>query len=372
MPAPPVTACNIRMTATLMPDLSVLRTDLAGLAGYHVPPATGMVKLDAMENPFQLPPALRAELGPLLADAAINRYPDPTASALKSQLRKTFAIDPQWELLLGNGSDEIIQLLIQAVAGPHATVLSVEPSFVMYRLTCIYNSVSYLGVPLAPDFGLDLPAMLAAIEAKRPALTFIAYPNNPTGNLFDAEAIATIIRAAAPGIVVVDEAYQAFASHSFLDRLAEFDNLLLMRTVSKLGLAGLRLGYLIGHPAWLHEIDKLRLPYNINVLTQIAATHILKHGDTLHTQTETLRQQRSSMLAALREIPALTAFDSEANFILTRVPDAPNLHAALKQAGILVKNLHGAHPFLAHCLRLTIGTPEENALLLKALRLNLA
>lgn len=355
-----------------MPDLSVLRSDLAQLSAYHVPPATGMIKLDAMENPFQLPAELRAELGLLLADAAINRYPDPTAAALKQQLRATFGIADHHELLLGNGSDEIIQLLIQAIAAPGATLLSVEPSFVMYRLTAAYNQVRYIGVPLQADFELDGPAMLAAIAAERPALTFIAYPNNPTGNLFDVATVDAIIRAAAPGLVIIDEAYQAFASDSYLQRLDEFDNVLLMRTVSKLGLAGLRLGYLVGHAAWLHEIDKLRLPYNINVLTQLAATAILRHGELLDEQTLVLREQREMLLTALHQLPGVTPFVSEANFILVRVPDAPALHAALKQAGILVKTLHGAHPYLAHCLRLTIGTPEENALLLKALRANLA
>lgn len=352
-------------------NLSVLRADLAHLSAYHVPPATGMIKLDAMENPFALPATLQAELATALAQAPVNRYPDPSASALKQEMRKAFGIDEGWELLLGNGSDEIIQLLIQAIAAPNALVLSVEPSFVMYKMTAAYNGVRYLGVPLTPEFELDTPALLETITREKPALTFISYPNNPTGNLFDPEAVAQIIRAAAPGLVVVDEAYQAFASDSFMPRLAEFDNLVVMRTVSKLGLAGLRLGYLVGHPAWLHEIDKLRLPYNINVLTQIAALTVLKNHEILDEQTQILREERAKLFEALQQIPALTVYASEANFILIRTPDAPSLHAALKNQQILVKNLHGGHPFLTNCLRLTIGTPEENALLLKALQENL-
>lgn len=359
------------MSMMTTPDLSVLRPDLARLSAYHVPPATGMIKLDAMENPFSLPQAVREELGRELADAAINRYPDPTANALRQQLRSTFAIPDEHDILLGNGSDELIQLLIQAVAVPGATILSVEPSFVMYRMIAAYNHVRYMGVPLTPDFELDRPAMLAAIRAQKPALTFIAYPNNPTGNLFDADVISDIVRAAAPGLVVIDEAYQAFARDSWLHRLSQFDNAVLMRTVSKLGLAGLRLGYLVGNPAWLQEIDKLRLPYNINVLTQRAATTILRHSQLLDEQTAILRREREQLHEQLAQIPGVTPFTSEANFILTRVPDASRLHARLKQAGILVKNLHGAHAYLEQCLRLTIGTPEENALLLKALHDNL-
>lgn len=350
------------------PDLSVLRPDLARLSAYHVPPATGMVKLDAMENPFSLPESLAQEIAQALAAAPVNRYPDPTATQLKQQLRQTFAIDERWDILLGNGSDELIQLLIQAIAVPGATLLSVEPSFVMYRMIAAYNHVRYMGVPLTADFELDRPAMLAAIKAQRPALTFIAYPNNPTGNLFDAEVICDIVRAAAPGLVVIDEAYQAFASDSWLGRLHQFDNVLLMRTVSKLGLAGLRLGYLVGHPQWLQEIDKLRLPYNINVLTQLAATTILQHSTLLDEQTAILRAEREQLQQALTRLPGITPYASQANFILTRVPDAPRMHARLKEAGILVKNLHGVHPYLEHCLRLTIGTPQENALLLKALQ----
>ena len=350
------------------PDLSVLRPDLAQLHAYHVPPATGMVKLDAMENPFPLPESLRQQLGTVLSAAAINRYPDPTATELTAELRRAFAIDERWQVLLGNGSDEIIQLLIQAVAQPGAAILAVEPSFVMYRLTAQYNQVRYIGVSLTADFELDRSALLEQIARERPALTFIAYPNNPTGNLFDAAVVRELIVAAAPGLVVIDEAYQAFASDSFLPQLAEFDNVLVMRTVSKLGLAGLRLGYLVGAPQWLHQIDKLRLPYNINVLTQLAATAILREHALLDEQTALLRAEREYMWQQLQQIPGLSAYASQANFILVRVPDAPRLHEQLKSRRILVKNLHGSNPLLQHCLRLTVGSPDENALLLKTLQ----
>lgn len=350
------------------PDISVLRADLKALSAYHVPPATGMVKLDAMENPFPLPDALQASLGELLGSAAINRYPDPTASELKAALRRAFHLDTRWEILFGNGSDEIIQLLIQAIAQPGATVLSVEPSFVMYRMVAAYNGVRHVGVPLEADFSLNLEAVKAAIAEHRPAITFLAYPNNPTGNLFDKDALLDIIRAAAPGLVVIDEAYGPFAADHFLPQLADFSNLLVMRTLSKLGLAGLRLGYLLGHPAWVHEIDKLRLPYNINVLTQLAATRVLEHHAVLEEQTRILRDERAKLFTALESFPGVTPYPSEANFITARVPDAPLLHEGLKKAGILVKNLHGAHPLLAHCLRFTVGAPAENALLLNTLQ----
>jgi histidinol-phosphate aminotransferase len=249
------------------PPEQIIRDDIRALSAYHVPDPAGLVKLDAMENPYGLPAELCAAIGKRAAAAALNRYPDPAARELKARLRAIMQIPSGMDLVLGNGSDELIQMLALAVAKPGAVMLGVEPSFVMFRMIAGFAGLRFAGVPLTKDFALDEAAMLEAIRAQQPALIFIAYPNNPTGNLFDANVIARVI-AAAPGIVVVDEAYHAFAGASFMPRLAEFPNLLVMRTLSKLGLAGLRLGLLAGRAEWLHHVDKLRLPYNVNVLTQ--------------------------------------------------------------------------------------------------------
>lgn len=346
----------------------LIRPEIQALAAYHVADARGMVKLDAMENPYRLPEPLRRELGERLAEAAINRYPDPRSPELMRRLREAFDLPGHQAVLLGNGSDEIIQLLAQALARPDAVILGVEPSFVMYRLIALFTGMRYVGVPLRADFGLDEAALLAAIDQHRPALMFLAYPNNPTGNAFDRPAMERII-AACPGVVVVDEAYHAFAGgKSFLPDLERFDNLLLMRTVSKLGLAGLRLGYLVGNPSWIGELDKLRLPYNINVLTQVAAEFALEHVAELEDQAARIVAERGEMAAALAQLPGLTVFPSEANFLLFRLPDAPQVFAGLKERGVLIKNLHGAHPMLENCLRVTVGTPQENRLFLDALR----
>ena len=198
------------------------------------------------------------------------------------------------DLLLGNGSDELIQILALAVNRPGAVLMSVEPSFVMFRMVATYTGIRYVGVPLAPDFSLDAQRLLAAVREHSPALTFIAYPNNPTGNLFDADAIRALIEAS-PGLVVVDEAYHAFAGKSFLPELARYPNLVIMRTLSKLGLAGLRLGLLIGRPEWLSELDKLRLPYNVNVLTQRIAARVLERPDVLDEQAAAIRAERGEV-----------------------------------------------------------------------------
>ena len=345
---------------------NLLRPEVLGLHAYHVPPASGMVKLDAMENPYLLPQALREEIAQVAAGAAINRYPDAAASQLKADIRKVTGLPAGMEVLLGNGSDEIIQLLALAVAKPGAVLLSVEPSFVMYRMIAAFVGMRYVGVPLAADFSLDLPATLEAIRRERPALVFLAYPNNPTGNLFDAAAIRQVIQAA-PGLVVVDEAYYAFARDSFIPHLAQYDNLLVMRTFSKLGMAGLRLGFLAGSVAWLEQLEKLRLPYNVGVLPQLVAAKLLQHHDVLLAQAESIKQERAELLRALAHIEGVHAYPSEANFILFRVAKATQLFEGLKRRGVLIKNLDGGHPALTDCLRVTVGTQQENERFMAAL-----
>jgi histidinol-phosphate aminotransferase len=345
----------------------LMRQEILDLHAYHVPPSAGLVKLDAMENPYGLPADVRDEIAHLVADAAINRYPDPAATTLRAAICTTLGLPQGMDVLLGNGSDELIQLLAIALNKPSAALLSVEPSFVMYRMIATFAGMRHIAVPLAPDFSLDLTATLAAIRREQPALVFLAYPNNPTGNAFDAEAICQIIEAS-EGLVVVDEAYYAFASDSFMSRLPDYPNLLVMRTFSKLGMAGLRLGFLAGSTDWLTQLEKLRLPYNVGVLPQVVATVLLAHHDELLRQAEQIKCDRVALLAALRAVSGITAFASEANFILFRVANATTVFNGLKQRGVLIKNLNGAHPALADCLRVTVGAAAENACFIAALK----
>ena len=350
----------------------VVREEVRALKAYHVSPAEGLVKLDAMENPYRLPPELAARMGERLARVAVNRYPDPAAPRLKQRLREAMGIDPALDVVLGNGSDEILQIISLALARPGAAVLAPEPSFVMYRLAAIAAGMRYVGVPLRADFTLDEEALLAAIARERPALTWIAYPNNPTGNLFPREAILRVI-AASPGLVVVDEAYYAFSGGvSLLAEVGRHPNLVLVRTVSKLGLAGLRLGLAIGTRDWLGEFEKLRMPYNVNSLSAAAAEMLLEHREVFERQTAAIVAERARLERSLDAIARVRRFPSAANFVLARVPDAPAAFEALKARGILVRNFHGTHALLAHCLRLTVGTPDENAQMLEALASHLA
>jgi histidinol-phosphate aminotransferase len=343
-----------------------IRPEIAALSAYHVADASGMIKLDAMENPFGLPAALQTELVQRLSAAALNRYPDPHGGGLKARLKSAFAIPADAAVLLGNGSDELITLICQALAKPGATLLSAEPSFVMYKMNAVFSGLNYVGVPLRADFSLDRAAMLAAMAVHQPAAVFISYPNNPTGPRYE-RADAEAILDAAPGLVVVDEAYTAFADDSFMAMAGLHPKLVVMRTLSKLGLAGIRLGYMAGPADWIDEFDKVRPPYNVNVLTQATALFALDHVTVFNEQAAILRQERARLTAALSAMPGVTVYPSEANFVTVRVPDADQTFAALKQAGILIKRLHGSHPLLNHCLRLTVGTPVENDAVLAAL-----
>jgi histidinol-phosphate aminotransferase len=345
----------------------IIRSEIFALKAYHVPEATGLVKLDAMENPYCLPADVQAEIAALAGGAALNRYPDPDAARLKGRLREALAIPAGMDLLLGNGSDEIIQMLTMAAARPGAVVLGLEPSFVMFRMIATFCGVRFVGVPLQSGFRLDADGMLAAIAEHQPALVFIAYPNNPTGNLFDEAAVARIIEAA-PGMVVVDEAYHAFAGKTFMPSLADYPNLLVMRTLSKSGLAGLRLGLIAGSRAWLGHVDKVRLPYNVNVLTQLVAEKVLQYQDLLVRQATAIKAERTRLFEGLKRIPGVQPFPSDANFILFKTSKAEQVFNGLRQRGVLIKNLHGAHPSLADCLRVTVGTPEEDAQFLDVLK----
>lgn len=345
----------------------LIRPEIRALNAYHVAPASGMLKLDAMENPYLLPQALRQEIANTVANAEINRYPDPGAHLLKAGIRRVLDLPQGMDILLGNGSDEIIQLLALALARPGAVLMSVEPSFVMYRMIATFAGMRYVGVPLRGDFSLDLEAMLADIKREQPALVFLAYPNNPTGNLFDEAAVRRIIEAS-PGLVVLDEAYYAFARASFMPCLAQYANLLVMRTFSKLGMAGLRLGFLAGPVACLEELEKLRLPYNVGVLPQLVATQLLAHHDVLLAQAESIKQERGRLLLALQAIPGVTVYPSEANFILFRIAGATAVFEGLRQRSVLIKNLDGGHPALLDCLRVTVGSPADNERFIDALQ----
>ena len=350
-----------------------IRQDVQSTHAYAIQPSAGMVKLDAMENPFRLPPELQQALGARLARVAINRYPVQSTVDLVVALARHAQLPAACKLILGNGSDELIDLLSVACNVPGAVMLAPLPGFVMYEMSARLRGMKFVGVPLTAEFELDEAAMLAAIEQHRPALTYIAYPNNPTANLFNDASIERIVQAVGQqqGLVVMDEAYQPFASRSWMQRMAAQPHVLVMRTLSKFGLAGVRLGYLCGHASLIDEVDKVRPPYNVSVLNAEAAMFALDHADEYARQAALLKAEREGLQVALRALPGVHSFASEANMILVRVPDSKRAFESMKARGVLVKHIAGLHPLLANCLRLTVGTPEENKLMISALKSSL-
>ena len=342
----------------------LIRPEILAIKAYHVPEAEGMVKLDAMENPYSLPPQMRRELAEVLARVDLNRYPEPSGRKLRELLARKMQVPKGMELLLGNGSDDLIQIVTLALSRPGAVMMYPAPTFVMYSMNATFTGMKSVAVALRDDFSFDADAFLSRMQAEKPALVFLAYPNNPTGVLYPEADVEKVIRAA-PGLVVVDEAYHVFARKSFMPRLAEFPNLVVVRTVSKLGLAGIRLGYLAGRPEWVQEFNKVRQAYNVNVLTQAAALYVLERLDVLEEQAERIRNDRKALGEAIAALPGTKVFPSEANFFLVRVNDAERAYEALKGQGVLVRNLH---PGLKNCLRINVGTPDENRILLTALR----
>ncbi len=384
------------MKSSLKNSLEKIRPVIKKINAYHVPDAEGLIKLDAMENPYALPADLINALQVKLSSAELNRYPDPSARKLREKLRSVMQVPDDRGVLLGNGSDELIQMLAMAIANHESDdptnknqanknqanknktnektkkvcLMSFDPGFVMYKMISDFVGVEYIGVPLQDDFSLDMDATRRAIEKHQPEIIFIAYPNNPSANCYNENEIEEII-SIAPGMVVLDEAYHPFAQKNFMNRLSEFDHLLVMRTVSKMGLAGLRLGILCGHPEIIAEIDKIRLPYNINVLTQVAAELVLDNVSVLDEQAKKIREEREVLLKTMADISGLEVFPSHANFILFRVTNnnANEVFESIKSSGVLIKNMRADEGLLKNCLRVTVGAPDENKAFVSALLL---
>ena len=342
--------------------------EIRELTAYRVAPSDGMIKLDAMESPYGFEPSIKQQWLEALGDIEVNRYPDPNGAEIKQLLAKAFSIPASLGMLLGNGSDELLQLIQLAVAGAGRSVMSPMPSFAMYEIIARYTRARFVPVALDRDFNLDQEAWFETLARENPACIFFAYPNNPTGNLFDESLIAQTAEQTSAA-VVVDEAYFAYAQKSLIDLVQHHRNLLILRTLSKSGLAGLRLGYLVGEKGLIGELNKVRLPYNINALTDASVRFALNSWDRFDARAKDLIGERERLAQRLRSLGQFAVYPSHANFIAFRYLDgsADWLYESLKSRKILIRNLHGAHPLLEQCLRTTVGTPHENEALVEAL-----
>jgi histidinol-phosphate aminotransferase len=340
----------------------MIRSDIRALSAYHVPDSSGMIKLDAMENPYRLPAELRRKWGAFLAKTEINRYPDAEMLDLRTKIAEQEGLDPA-QVLIGNGSDEIIQMILMA-ADPGACVTP-APTFVMYELISRWLKRPVSTVPLSASFDIDADKFLQVCTHEKASLIFLACPNNPTGNLWPETTVRQIAENFR-GLVIIDEAYAPFANRTHTGLIAP--NVLVLRTFSKLGWAGLRLGYLLGDAKTIAHLNKVRLPYNINALTQASAMFLLDHGEVFEEQARAIREERARMARELKKMDGIEVFPSDANFLLARVRDANATFEALKERKILIKNMHPQGGLLSQCIRITIGSEKENDALLTAIK----
>ena len=350
---------------------------IRGLTAYHVPRPEGVrAKLDANELPDPLPPAAARALADELAQVPLHRYPYADPGELRALIAAELGVAPG-SLVFGNGSDELIALLCATFAEPRpgrtrASILYPDPTFVVYRLAALGHGLDPIEVPLDDEMQLDFDLVEDAMEGARPNVAFFALPNNPTGTLWDPERVARLAVRFPDTIIVSDEAYIAYGGRTLLPRLAELPNLVVMRTLSKIGMASLRVGFLTAAPAIVSQLEKIRMPYNLGALNQRAAVWLLRHQRAwLDERCQALLAERARLATALAALPEVKVFPSEANLLLCRIGRAGDGRAtrvtrALAERGILIRNFDRPGP-LAGCVRITPGTPAENDLLLSEL-----
>ncbi len=344
----------------------LIKPIVAHLEAYDPHKRPWRIKLDANESPYLLPTAVQDAVLQALAGVDVNRYPDPEAEQLRHTIARWIGVPPEM-VLLGNGSDELVQIVLVACGMPERSVLMPTPTFSMYGIAAQALDQRPVEVPLTREWALDTPQMLEAIARERPRVIFVATPNNPTANCFAEEAVHALVEAA-PGVIIIDEAYQVFSGQTFLPLLETHPHMIIFRTLSKIGLAGLRVGILLANPELVKQLDKVRAPYNMNAYSQAAATVVLEHWDVIAPQFHEIVQERELLRERLGGLPGVMVYPSHANFLLARfAAGGAKVWEALEQQGILVRYYPGT-PTLADCLRITVGTPAENVILMGALQ----
>ncbi len=344
------------------------REDINILEEYKVMSSKNMVKLDAMENPFDLELNIKLSNSPVSAIINLNRYPDAACETIRSKLLKKYEINDKYDMIIGNGSDELIQLICLTFLKSENIILSPTPSFSMYQKISQVLGLRFEEVPLFEDFSLDINLMLKKIEELNPAVIFLAFPNNPTGNLWSKEDINLIIKKT-NGVVVIDEAYGAFSGETFIKDIGKYNNLIIIKTFSKIGLAGIRLGYLFGDKYLIKQINKIRLPFNINSISQKISEISMENNVFLDKQCEQIVELRFSLINQMMKFDKIKVFDSRTNFILFKIlkGSADDVFSRLLENNILIKNMSNT-PRLKNCLRVTVGTKKENDIFIKSLK----
>jgi len=334
---------------------------LSCLKPYQTETSPCKIKLSSNENPFEMPSALKEKILENLAGVSFGRYPDPTSTKLKKLIAQRMEISPD-QIVLGNGSDELIQLLTIIAANQNQFVMYPTPTFPMYRVAADIVGRPKLEIPLKKDFEFDLD-QISTEQLQNIGIAFFARPNNPTGNSFSVDHIKWI---ANQGIfTVIDEAYIDFSQKAHcIDMAVESDHIVVMRTLSKIGLAGIRLGILIARSDIARIIDAARMPFNITYPTQIIAETVLSEGASeIKQQISTIISERKRLFNALNAYSNIKVVPSDANFLFVKIENADQVHQDLIAEGILVRNM-SKYASLKNYLRITVGTPQENDIFL--------
>lgn len=337
-----------------------IRPDIVDLKPYVVNNVPHKIKMDANENPYDIPKHIKEHINKEIIDHHFNRYPDPIAIELRSALASDLGVDSN-QILIGNGSDELIGYIISAFGGSSATVIFPTPTFSIYEIFAKLFGTKIVSIPLSEEFDIRPDEFISAMDSAKRSVVFISFPNNPTGNCFSEQAIMEIIDNSKSSIIVLDEAYYEFSRKTFLRLLQLHNNIIILRTFSKAyGLAGLRVGYMISNKEIIDEVMKVKMVYNINSLSQKIALILLKHKSEMAEYINIILNERDKLIDNLSMKNELTVFDTDANFILFRVKtDAQFLFSELLKNGILIRNLN-EQELLKNCLRVTVGKPEEN------------
>lgn len=343
---------------------SRVSSNIKAISSYTVPQIECSVKLDGNESPYEPDNGFKDKIENELSKVKLNRYPDPNLNLIRSKLAEIYSF-PEKGIILGNGSDEIIQMLITVFTGKSGIVLMPKPTFSMYKLSSLAQKKEVIESKLDKNFDINFDDFKNIIFKYDPDLIFLATPNNPTGNSFSKDKIVAILEST-DAIVVVDEAYFDYSKISYLDYTKEFDNLMILRTMSKIGFASIRLGMLFGNPDLVAELNKARMPYNINSLTQTILKVVLESRNLIDEKIDVVIEERKKLEIELKKIPALKVYPSDANFFLVKVDDADFLFNELVKRDILIRNLN-SNGVLKNCVRITVGSSLENKKLLSAL-----
>ena len=348
--------------------MSFLREEIIALSEYNLKQYPCRIKLNQNENPYELPSVIKEEILQRFAAARWSRYPAFVPQE-QIELLAAFTGHRSDGILIGNGSNDLLQLLIFSSLGRGTSVVISQPTFTLYKLLAQSLGATVLEVPMVGPFAFDVDQIIGRANADGAAMVIVCSPNNPTGTCLSEQDVRSIVERTR-ALVVLDEAYVQFARESRINLLAEYDRLVILQTFSKaMGAAGLRFGYSLSDPALARQLNKVKLPYSVNIFTLIASEVLIRRWGMIEGWIEKIVRERESLLDALRRLDGVRTYQSGANFLLfeTLSKSPADIFNALLRKGILIRDV-SSYPLLDRGLRVSVGTPEDNKEFLAAMK----